>query len=401
MTRRLYYSILEVGLHTFYRSSRRERLMTKAISRMQNRLTPLMGELRAALKILTRYAPGEALHRIGMKIDSRSLSYYRFAEPEILGFEPTTICNIKCIMCGGTYWDNPDRGHLSYGDFVKIISQFHHLQLLHFSGIGEPLINPEMTGIVRFAVKKAQVVGLNTNATLLSEDVSRELCEAGLGMICASIDGATAETFEKIRMGAKFDTVLDNLRILQEIKRKLGRDKPELVIRTVLMKRNLNELPEILSLAAELGASTFAVERVMYADPVKSYFHIPESLEEENTYRLEMVERTTEILEQCSDLARERRINLRLPPRKVDPLFRTPFRCPLVWTTPYITRQGFLMPCCNLVEAREKEVNMGNLLETHFSRIWNSQKYRAFRESILSDNPYPKCRRCTVFLGIV
>ena len=361
---------------------------------------PLKAELRAAGRILLKYGPGEAFHRIGIKIDSRSLFSYRFAQPELLTIEPTTICNIKCTMCGATYWNNPERGHLSYDNFVKVVSQFYHLKLLHFSGIGEPLTNPEMTGIIRFGASMAASVGLNTNATLLSAGVSRDLCESGLEFLCASVDGATAKTYENIRKGAKFEAVLDNLRTLQEIKRKLGKHRPELIIRAVLMKSNLEEMPKLVSLSSELGATALNIERVMYSDPVKSFFHIPESLEDENTYRPELIRRTAEILEECSATAQEKNLNLRLPPAKVDPLYRTPFRCPLVWTSPFVTRQGFLMPCCSLVEPRETAVNMGNLLETPFSRIWNSPKYRAFRESILSDNPYPKCRECTNFLGI-
>ena len=52
---------------------------------------------------------------------------------------------------------------------------------------------------------------INTNATLLEENMNRKLIERGLTRIRIGFDGATADTYEKIRIGANFHKVKDNI----------------------------------------------------------------------------------------------------------------------------------------------------------------------------------------------
>ena len=51
---------------------------------------------------------------------------------------------------------------------------------------------------------------INSNATLLSEERSRKMLGTGLTRLRFSLDAATKETFEKIRIGAKYDSVMKN-----------------------------------------------------------------------------------------------------------------------------------------------------------------------------------------------
>ena len=92
------------------------------------------------------------------------------------------------------------------------------------------------------------MVSFHTNGLLLTEDMSERLIRAGLDHLTISIDGATKETYKATR-GAKLETLLENLRGLQRAKERLGSRYPRIMFKSVLMKQNLHELPELVDLA--------------------------------------------------------------------------------------------------------------------------------------------------------
>ena len=51
-----------------------------------------------------------------------------------------------------------------------------------------------------------------TNATLLNDTISKKIIDSGVDVVFFSVDGASKETFEKIRVGANFERVKENIR---------------------------------------------------------------------------------------------------------------------------------------------------------------------------------------------
>jgi len=72
-------------------------------------------------------------------------------------------------------------------------------------------------------------------------------------MVAVSLDGAKAETFERLRPGADFQQVTQQVAALCSRKRTLGVQRPEVVLLFMKMQPNVAELPDLLQLAAELG----------------------------------------------------------------------------------------------------------------------------------------------------
>ena len=54
-------------------------------------------------------------------------------------------------------------------------------------------------------------VELITNGTLLTQEMSGRLIEAGLDVLWVSLDGATPESYADVRLGAALPEVLANL----------------------------------------------------------------------------------------------------------------------------------------------------------------------------------------------
>ena len=65
-----------------------------------------------------------------------------------------------------------------------------------------------------------------TNGMMLTEDIMKNLIISGLDLIRFSFDGATPTTFESIRVGAKLDKVIDNIKTFARLKRELKKDNP-------------------------------------------------------------------------------------------------------------------------------------------------------------------------------
>jgi MoaA/NifB/PqqE/SkfB family radical SAM enzyme len=156
-------------------------------------------------------------------------------------------------------------GNLKFREFKEIIDNNKNIQLINFTGIGEALLNPEFIEMIEYSKKKGIYVWFNDNFTLMNQEKAEKLIDAGVDFIVLSLDGATKETYEKIRVGAKFNKVTENFKKLNELRNKKKLLKPKLGINMVVLKENYMEIEEMVKLANELKA-----DNLMYANIITS-----------------------------------------------------------------------------------------------------------------------------------
>ncbi len=163
----------------------------------------------------------------------------------------TPHCNLHCVYCtpeGEGYAENPNE-RMSREEINRIIQFSVDAGFTHFKFTGgEPLLRSDMADIINDTkqVSKVQEIQMVTNGILL-ERHANSLKSAGLDSITMSIDAADPELYERIR-GGKLQLVLAGLQKCQQIKLPVR-------INTVLMKRNLNQVVPLITLAYETGAS--------------------------------------------------------------------------------------------------------------------------------------------------
>jgi len=95
--------------------------------------------------------------------------------------------------------------------FTKVVDQvagWTELIILHASG--EPLLNHNIIEMIKYCSKKGIGTWLSTNGMLLKEKTAKGLLESPLDALVIAIDGATKETYEKIRVGGRFEVVEAN-----------------------------------------------------------------------------------------------------------------------------------------------------------------------------------------------
>jgi hypothetical protein len=128
---------------------------------------------------------------------------------------------------------------------------------LKLFGIGEPLLNPDFIKMIKYLKDKDFYVSFNTNASLLSNEITKELLETDtIDRINLSIDSVEKKQFENIRVGLNFDEVMNNLDgLLEQInKRKLLNKKvPKIYIICVILKENKKNLAIIKSFFNKKG----------------------------------------------------------------------------------------------------------------------------------------------------
>ena len=181
--------------------------------------------------------------------------------------ELTRACNLRCLHCAVSL-PNYVGESLPWASFEKVLAMLRRLRpSVELSGHGESLAYRRFFEAFRSVVEAGCPVTFTTNAMLLSPELSeRMLAHAGPRgwfQVTVSIDAAEPVLFERLRRGARFPTIVANLEALRDARRRLGLEHPLVAFNTVLMRDNLEQLPGIVRLAAEVGAASVTVVELL------------------------------------------------------------------------------------------------------------------------------------------
>ena len=329
----------------------------------------------------------EPLFRISPSLATK-LTPYPFA----VEIEITNRCNKKCIICEHTYWHESNQD-LSFEEFEKIVHQFPRLKWVNLTGEGDAFLNKDYLKMIEHLKAKDIPVFLVDSFDLINREIAEKMIQLGVNGIWISWDGATKETYEKIKVGCKFERSLNNIRNLIELKRKMNSPIPELCFRYIVTTLNVHEMPQFIELVHSLGdrdslgdGSSVEFAGLLIFDEVKhlSVEEIPEDL-------LQATMKKAEELDVHMWFAHSSKS--RLPPLE---------RC-RAWSEPYIMMGGYIMPCCAVLQNNDRgflrKHAFGNILETPFKEIWYSERYKKFRQMIpQKDEKVPTlCRGCRAY----
>jgi MoaA/NifB/PqqE/SkfB family radical SAM enzyme len=338
--------------------------------------------------------------------------------------EPTNRCNLDCVTCIRQSWDEP-LGAMSSETFSRIIEGLRSCDPppdIFFGGLGEPLSHPNILNMVRAAKALGSTVELITNGTLLSKSVSSELVAAGLDKLWVSLDGATPESYTDVRLGAALPEVLNNL---YEFRRSRWKKympeffdlhlKPQIGIVFVAMKRNIADLPAVLSLATRLGSLHFLVtnvlpytrelqDEILYSRAVSDSIYTSTPLLRLLEFpKMDISPTTREAVYQA--LRGDHALNF-----AGGSLGTSNNRCPFIEKGALAIRwDGDVSPCLALMhdhkmylyqyERSIKRHVVGNVLNQSVGQIWNKPEYLALRSRLQEFNfsPCIMCGGCDFF----
>jgi len=136
--------------------------------------------------------------------------------------EPTSVCNLKCPFCfqSDKSFNKKYMGRMDMDLFIHVIDECaeNGTGAITLASRGEPTLHPNITDMLAYMKGKFFEVKMNTNGTKLTEKICHSLFVNGVNDIVLSIDSEQKELFEKMRKGAQFEKVLDNVKMLYRIR---------------------------------------------------------------------------------------------------------------------------------------------------------------------------------------
>lgn len=150
--------------------------------------------------------------------------------PLNLDIEPTNQCNLRCPFCYRTIAINSknstfnEQGTMSLDTYERILKQIVvngkcMVPAIKLTHRGEPLLNSNLPEMIRMAKEIGAIdVIMNTNGTMLTEELSEKILSAGIDKVLFSFDSPYAEKYESTRVGASYDRVLDNIKRFVKIR---------------------------------------------------------------------------------------------------------------------------------------------------------------------------------------
>jgi MoaA/NifB/PqqE/SkfB family radical SAM enzyme len=201
------------------------------------------------------------------------------APPDVLRkvyVEPTTACNLACRTCVRHAWEETE-GFMAWQTFAAVVDGLVEMAAdaeggdtpasaaptVAFMGLGEPLLHERFVDMVRLAKGRGLRAEVTTNALLLDAPMASALAAAGLDQLVVSIDGASAESFGRVRSGASLERVIENVQRLHDWERPNQASRVRIGVEFVALRSTIGELPKLNRVAAQLGASFIIVSNVL------------------------------------------------------------------------------------------------------------------------------------------
>ena len=289
-------------------------------------------------------------------------------------FELTNRCNLKCSICSRSLLDmDLSPRDVLFEDFkgaLDRLSGVFNIREINTQGLGEPLLCPGIVDSLAYAKSKGLKTWFVTNGTLLRGEIARKVVQLKIDKVRISIDTLDEKLYSMIKQGSRLDMVLENIRMINVIKKQFRTDVPLLAFNTVVLKDTLHDLEKILQ-----AANSLAVREVTLI-PLVSFsggLAIPEN--QVDFYTEEFKERYQVLKKKSDELGIELNLGISLETRETK----------YCHYGIYIDVEGFVHPCCNIAKR-----HFGNIYRQGIKGI--AERLIEFRN--WTDSRQMTCREC-------
>ena len=290
--------------------------------------------------------------------------------PTFANIALTSKCHYKCFFCKR---GEPDPSpHLPFAALVGLRKLIEGVEIVDITSPGESLLYPQIREAIEFITSHNQKQGIQVTTTglLLTEELAILLSKR-LYQLTISLNAASPECYERDMGSKRWWDILENIRTAR---RHIPREK--IALSCVVHRDNLDELPALIDLAAELDVWHVRLVSMLSTKPAnirKTLWFCRdraraavELAKKAGAARNIIVSDMYETVQQKSNTAQ---VNC------IMPTFGT-----------YIRLEGEVWPCCYA----HPQV-MGSIHHPDgFDGAWNGRKYRRLRQ----DNYFTQCRSC-------
>jgi radical SAM protein with 4Fe4S-binding SPASM domain len=274
--------------------------------------------------------------------------------PTHLDIELSDACNLRCVMCIQGIEDGvKGAGNMDTEFAKKMIDQGaqHGLRSIKVNWRGESALHRDLVEVIRHAKTRGILdVQMNTNGIPYTAERIRDIILSGLDRVIISIDGATKETYERIRVRASYEKLRENVILFWRIRNELDRVKPFIRIQMVRMRDNAHEVQEFIEMWKP------------YVDDIR-----------------------------ISDVSNRGQGDVSVGEQV--PVARA--RCPQPWQRMIVSRDGRVLPCCS---DWYMQWVIGDAKKQDLMEIWHGKKMTKLRQLLRERklDEFPPCNKCFV-----
>ena len=175
-------------------------------------------------------------------------------------------CNLKCPSCRKSMIFHKEGSAYDLGiklaDKINVwLQRYEHGIQVHIGSDGDPFASHVYRHFMEQTPQRDNIkYSILTNALMFKEfhtrvpNVINNLVELGV-----SIDGATKETYEKLRLGGKWAKINENLECIAGLKQK---HEFKFVLHFVVQKDNYHEMESIIDLGEQYGADRVWLNKI-------------------------------------------------------------------------------------------------------------------------------------------
>ncbi len=163
--------------------------------------------------------------------------------PIYLQIEPTSRCNLNCVMCFRDECPYELNMDMSLSFFKEIIDSFP-LKYVYLTGYGEPFLNKDIIEMIDYAADAGASVEVTSNGTLLDRAMCEKVISSGLTRLNISLDGITTN---KILRGVPATRILKAIEQISDLN---TGGKLDVNINTVVLKDNEDDLINLVDALA-------------------------------------------------------------------------------------------------------------------------------------------------------
>jgi len=303
-------------------------------------------------------------------------------------------CNMHCIMCeehsphSTLQRERKEAGkppRLMPLEFIeRTVAEAAPLGLREIipSTMGEPLLYAHFEDILRICRQHDVKLNLTTNGTFPKLG-AREWAARIVPVtsdVKISWNAATEKTHGLVMLGSQWKRVLTNVRefiMVRDRHAAEGGNRCRMTFQLTFMEVNLEEIPQIVRLAAELGV-----------DRVKGHHlwaHFKEIAEQSLRRSPESVRRWNHVVLEARDMADAHRLPNGKPVLlenffMLDETVRGDLApdgvCPFLGQEAWVNAEGRFDPCCAPDAQRKSLGSFGNIGEAGLLSLWNGSNYR-------------------------
>ena len=293
--------------------------------------------------------------------------------PKTVVIDLVSVCNIRCPMCSvppDIASDFTNKKHIDLEFFKSIIDGLDgYVTDLSLVYSGEPLLHPHFYDIVNY-VKDTYYVLTISNGTVIKGKRLETICD-GIDYMQFSFDGNTKESYEKYRVGAKFEEVRDNINTVLKKKKKIGTGLPVITITYLVNSYNESEVEDSRKYWIGKGVNNFFEKAIN----LNLHRRSDDKGEEDLKHWLPS-DKEINLYDNISESG--------------DIKFKKQLKPCEILKSPVIRGDGEILMCCHDLN---NSVKIGNIQNIGFKEKWESESYVKIRRNG-SNRKYPICQVC-------